>query len=519
MLMRFMRPFLFAAIAASLGVASVRPGVRAQEGDGAAGDSALYRVDAARLRWTTEDGERVIYLEGGVRIEHQTTTITSVWGKHYPSRRYVMLHDSVRVVDGTTEMKSDEGEYFGQSNTIVLRGTVRIRDEGWHARCDRATYNRTTRIAVMTGNLSLADSTRTLYADTIVYDRFRETADARGRVVLSDETEDYSIAGAHARYDRIRRSAVVDVDPVLTFDLHAEERGSVTSRLMHFDVDRRLGIAEGDVRMAKGETRASCDSAAIYDEEGRIELYGKPEASNGPTSMSGSRMILWYGDDAVRRIVLPAEGRIAESPREGSPWRDDSWIEGDSIAVHLSDERVDSVRIERSARAMYYPTEETERKVSNNYSAGERMFFAFRDGALSYLRIDGKSTGLYKFLHLGAADLELVRTILSGIAQAGERFGRRRIVAMLAGDVEDLPATLAGLPASGTLRGQRPRIIEHWIAAACGGGLIRAGAREVARLDPHATHGMLVSGDLPALRGEMIDWLAEQTQDSDTDIG
>ncbi len=34
---------------------------------------------------------------------------------------------------------------------------------------------------------------------------------------------------------------------------------------------------------------------------------------------------------------------------------------------------------------------------------------------------------------LGAGDLDLVRTILSGIADAGERYGRRRIVAMLVG--------------------------------------------------------------------------------------
>ncbi len=400
------RPLRLAALAAALALwAVVPPAADAQEeAAGGAADSTLYRVDAARLRWTTEDGERVIYLEGGVRIEHQTTTITSAWGKHYPSKRYTMLHDSVRVVDGTAVMTSDEGEYFGETNTVALRGSVRVRDTGWHARCDRATYDRTRQVAVMTGNLSLADSTRTLYADTIVYDRARETADARGRVVLLDESEDYSIAGAHARYDRVRRSAVVDVDPVLTFDLRKDEKGIVTSRVMRFDVDRKLGIAERDVRLAKGETRASCDSAAIYDDEGRIELYGKPEATSGSSSMSGTTMILRYDDDAVTSVLLPSEGRIAESPREGSPWRDDSWIEGDSIAVHLSNDRVDSVRIGRNARAMYYPAEETERKVSNNYSSGERMFFDFRGGELSYLRIDGKATGLYKFLNLGGTE-------------------------------------------------------------------------------------------------------------------
>jgi ATP-dependent DNA helicase RecQ len=74
---------------------------------------------------------------------------------------------------------------------------------------------------------------------------------------------------------------------------------------------------------------------------------------------------------------------------------------------------------------------------------------------------------------LGAVDLGLVRSILSGIAQAGERYGRRKIVAMLVGAVEDLPEPLGELSASGSLRDERPRTVEHWIDAACGGGLIR----------------------------------------------
>jgi len=47
---------------------------------------------------------------------------------------------------------------------------------------------------------------------------------------------------------------------------------------------------------------------------------------------------------------------------------------------------------------------------------------------------------------------------------------------------------------------------------------IRAGAQEAARLDPSATHAILVSGDLPVLRGEMVDWLAEQTRGLDFDV-
>lgn len=363
-------------------------------------DSAVYRVDASSLRWTFENGERVIYLEGGVRIEHQTTIITSSRGKHFPSSRHVMLIDSVRVVDGTAEMTSDAGDYYGENAIIVLTGKVRVKDELWRAQCDRATYDRNTKIAVMTGNLSLADSTRTLYADTVIYDRTTDVADARGKVVLVDDVEDYSISGSRARYDRRNKTAYVDERPVLTFDMHSDERGAVTSKLMKFDVEKRIGIADGDVSIAKGKMRANCDSAAIYDREGRVELFGKPQATNGDVTMMGARMAFWYSGETVEKVLLPEKGRISQAAGADSPWREDSWIEGDSIEIFLSKSKVDSLRISRGARAMYYPVEKNERKVSNNFASGERMFFYFRDERLSYLRIDGRSSGLYKFMNL-----------------------------------------------------------------------------------------------------------------------
>ena len=66
----------------------------------------------------------------------------------------------------------------------------------------------------------------------------------------------------------------------------------------------------------------------------------------------------------------------------------------------------------------------------------------------------------------------LVRKILSGVARAGERYGRRRIAAMLVGTMDDLPAPLTGLSTTGLLAGEDPRTIERWIDAAGGAGLI-----------------------------------------------
>ncbi|HET9361141.1 MAG TPA: ATP-dependent DNA helicase RecQ [Vicinamibacterales bacterium] len=68
----------------------------------------------------------------------------------------------------------------------------------------------------------------------------------------------------------------------------------------------------------------------------------------------------------------------------------------------------------------------------------------------------------------------LVRKILSGIARAGERYGRRKIAAMLVGNVDDLPESLTKLSTTGLLRHEEPRTVERWIDAAAAAGLIRA---------------------------------------------
>jgi ATP-dependent DNA helicase RecQ len=72
----------------------------------------------------------------------------------------------------------------------------------------------------------------------------------------------------------------------------------------------------------------------------------------------------------------------------------------------------------------------------------------------------------------------LVRKILSGIARAGERFGRRKIAAMLVGHIDDLPDALTRLSTTGLLRDEDPRTVERWIDAACGAGLVHVSNNE-----------------------------------------
>ncbi len=65
-----------------------------------------------------------------------------------------------------------------------------------------------------------------------------------------------------------------------------------------------------------------------------------------------------------------------------------------------------------------------------------------------------------------------VRKILSGVARSGERWGRRKIAAMLTGNTKDLPDALASLSTTGLLKEHDPRLIEKWVDALVGAGAL-----------------------------------------------
>src|SRR5262249_20569495 len=75
---------------------------------------------------------------------------------------------------------------------------------------------------------------------------------------------------------------------------------------------------------------------------------------------------------------------------------------------------------------------------------------------------------------LDAEELLLLRKILSGVARAGERFGKRKVTAMLRGDLDELPESLKSLSTTGLLAREDARKIGGWIDAAVGAGLLEA---------------------------------------------
>jgi len=101
---------------------------------------------------------------------------------------------------------------------------------------------------------------------------------------------------------------------------------------------------------------------------------------------------------------------------------------------------------------------------------------------------------------LDAYEREVVRKILAGIARAGERYGRNRIVAMLVGDTGDLPSPLTCLSTTGLLRHEPPDALHDWINACVGASLVRVSNDRFRTLSLTTEGRQAMRGQLPTMK-------------------
>jgi ATP-dependent DNA helicase RecQ len=215
-----------------------------------------------------------------------------------------------------------------------------------------------------------------------------------------------------------------------------------------------------------GIDRPDVDAVIHVDITGSIEAYYQEIGRAGRDGREAAATLLWNYADVKTREFLIDHGRDEQPDRPG-------------VAIDP----------EETARRKELEHKKLRRMVAYAEAAGclrATILRYFGDPAAR--EPCGHCGNCERRTSLGAGDLNLVRTILSGIADAGERYGRRRIAAMLAGEADGVPAPLTALPASGALRGEGPRTIEHWIDAACGAGLIRVSD------DPYRTLSLTAAG-------------------------
>ncbi len=357
-----------------------------------------YDVTADYSTVRNVGGETVIELSQNVRVVHGDVTVTGDHGTSYTEKRITTLRGHVRVTQETLVMTGEEGEYRQTEDLAIIRRNVHIVDRGRIIDCDEARYSRTTGQAWLIGHVVGRDSTSVLHTDRLLYDRITGRSEAFDNVEITSKSQGIVVRGHHGIFDRNRSEGLVDRDPVLVSGPDDPEPVTVVSDTMRVYPDSSRASAYYRVRIIKGNTVTQCDSAMVFDDQKRVELYGHPIAKQENVVMRGDRMVAYYNANEVYRVDVFGSALITETPKDTLITGRDSQIRGDEITLHLHGSGIDSLRVTGHAESEYYPS--TPKKSEANSIRGDQMYFRFGKDAIDFVDVAGKADGIYRYLDL-----------------------------------------------------------------------------------------------------------------------
>jgi ATP-dependent DNA helicase RecQ len=230
---------------------------------------------------------------------------------------------------------------------------------------------------------------------------------------------------------------------------HAGLEDAARTRVQDAFAAGSLAVVCATNAFGMGIDRPDVDAVVHYAIPGSVEAYYQEIGRAGRDGRAATATLLWdYADVSTRQFLIDSPRR--DRPGQHAPARSPEDVARRKALEHRKLQRMieyaDATACLRATILQYF---------------GEP---AVRD------RCD--SCGSCRPDAVDACERELVRTILSGIAGAGERYGRHRIVAMLTGDTGDLPPALTKLPTTGRLRHETPDALRGWIEAAIAAGLV-----------------------------------------------
>jgi lipopolysaccharide assembly outer membrane protein LptD (OstA) len=383
------------------------PGSSAAAGDSSASPAAVpepWIIEGDSLWGTREMGSEIL----SPRIRHGLLQITALHGSLDRERNVLVLRDDVRIVDTTRVVTADQGVYRRRERVLELEGNVRGTGPEGSFQAGELTLDRSVGKLVLRREPQVADSARIIWADRIVYQSDSGEGEAEGDVRVLMRADSTWVHGDLARYDRRTGETIMTGTPWL-YRPGEQAEGDLTVRAdtLRMNELARKGAALGNVRIERGQVRATSEHAVFELVRNRTLLYGNPVAIDPDGEIRADTLSIRV--QPGRPDALHAYGNVRTVYRPRERPGEVNAVLGDTLRASIEANVVTDLQMQGHAVSLFLPNLPDVRTGTGRNLSRARLIRVYLDrGEANRVDLIGEASGTY--LYPGEASLRKLRS-------------------------------------------------------------------------------------------------------------
>lgn len=354
------------------------------------------------------------YYDSGGVINDGNNTLTSMWGQYSPSTKTALFKDQVKMTNPDATMTTDTLKYNTSSSVADIVGnSLVVYKEETDIYSQRGWYNtKNDRMMLLDRSLVEQNDGKTLVGDTIFYDKKNKFGEAFSKVELNDPEHKVTLHGNYVSYDEVKSQGLAS-DSALFVDwsgkdslfLSADTLYSMKDSIETDTVSYNKLEAFKNVRFYRSDAQGMCDSLFYSSRDSIMHLRGLPVLWSDNNQMMGKQMTAFTKNQKIDSVKIE---------RSAVAIQKDSLIyynqlAGKEMIAYLDSGQLTKVFVNGNAETIYFPKDDkTKEYVGVNKTLSSYVTMYFKEKKVDRIILTTASSGtMYPLKDMGENDLYL----------------------------------------------------------------------------------------------------------------
>ena len=351
-------------------------------------DSNVILVDPRATLYTDhlefDRNKGIAYYFTGGRIVDGDNVLTSIIGRYFTDEYMFLFQDSVVATSPDYTMYADSLKYNTETEIVYLTGPTDIYGEKDHIYSEKGWYDTRDDRSELTLNNQITHEDQILRGDWIYYDREREYGKALGNIWLKDTLQNVILEGEVSEFFRKdRHSYITDSARAILI----EERDSLfmhaDSFLMVMDsADKaKLIFAYHHMKFYRSDMQGKCDSLVYKVNDSLITMLGNPVVWSDENQLTSDSIWMHISENRVDSMVMFNMAFIIS--RDSTETYNQ--IKGKQMRAYFFENRLYMIKVFGNAETVYYIREDNNDLIGINSSISSDMVILVNNNKINQI--------------------------------------------------------------------------------------------------------------------------------------